>query len=173
MNSNKTKSQTNQPVSAFWFGKSRLVKIPINKRADKVPRHSRRRGSMLVEVTISAGLVATLLIIISQLVVQLQRQTKLVDRHILAQQTLENLLEDAVRAPWSSLTSEMLAKLELPETALAGIPLAELSGEVFEEQNPVQAKQVTLRLSWQRVAGIPSRPLILTTWVYKQQEVKP
>jgi len=136
-------------------------------------RLAARRGSMLLEVIVSAALLAVLLTIINQVVVQLHRQTRLVDRHLLAQQTLENLLEDAVGFPWSSLTSDRLAKLELPELTREKLPDAMLSAEVSEEEDPVLAKRVTLRLSWRSASGKPRPPLVLTTWVYKQMEAQP
>lgn len=173
MNSNKANSLSRQPFLFSWLGKEGLAETVVNQRTRKTLGQAARRGSMLVEVTVSAALLATLLVIINQTVVQLHRQTKLVDRHLLAQQTLENLLEDAVRTPWSALTTDTLANLELPEIALAKIPQAELSGEVTEELVPVPAKRVTLRLNWQGVSGSPQRPMVLTTWVYKQQEVNP
>lgn len=144
----------------------------MNQLPKKIERLAARRGSMLVEVTVSAALLATLLIIINQVIVQLHRQTKLVDRHLLAQQTLENSLEDAIRIPWSALTSDSLAKLELPEFAREKLTQAVLSGEVSEEEDPVLAKRVTLRLSWRGATGSLRRPLVLTTWVYKQPEDK-
>jgi len=133
---------------------------------------------MLIEVTASAAMLATLLILINQTVVQLHRHTQLVDQHLLAQQTLENSLEDAIRTPWSSLTSDTLAQLDLPEIARKKLPQAVLSAEVVEdnvteEGDPVLAKRVTLRLSWRGASGNPRPPLVLTTWVYPQPEDQP
>jgi len=156
---------------------------PPSEPARPRARTSPRRGSMLIEVTVSAALLATLLILINQVVVQLHRHTQLVDRHLLAQQTLENLLEDAIRTPWPSLTSDTLAKLELPEFARKKLPQAVLSADVAEADiteadisekgDPVLAKRVTLRLSWQGASGNPRPPLVLTTWVYQQPEGQP
>lgn len=131
---------------------------------------SRRRGSMLVEVTASAAMLAALLIVINQVVVQLHRQTRLGDQHLVAQQTLENLLEDALRRPWSALTSDAIDGLELPKIAQEKLLRAVLSGDVSEVKEPVLAKRVTLRLSWENSPGSSRRPLVLTTWVFKLPE---
>lgn len=125
---------------------------------------------MLLELGVSAALLAAMLVILSQVIVQLHRHTKLVDRQLAAQQTLENMLEEASRTPWETLTTETLAQLELPQNAPASLRHAKLSSEIFTEEKPALAKRVTLRLTWQ---GSPSKiqpPLVLTTWVYKQPE---
>jgi len=128
---------------------------------------------MLIEVIVSATMLATLLIIIGQVIVQLHCQTRLVDQHLLAQHTLENLLEKTVRSPWSALTTDKITKLALPEIAQEKLPQVVLSGKVSELKDPVLTKRVTLRLSWQNVSGNPQQSLVLTTWVYKQPEVEP
>jgi len=150
---------------------------PARPRARR-PQPRPRQGSMLIEVTASAAMLATLLVLINQAVVQLHRHTQLVDRHLLAQQTLENSLEDAIRIPWASLTSDTLAELDLPEIARKKLPQAVLSADVTEadiseEGDPVLAKRVTLRLSWRGASGNPRPPLVLTTWVYSQPEDQP
>jgi len=132
-----------------------------------------RRGSMLVEVTVSAALLATLLAIIGQVMVQLHKQNRITDRYLHAQQTLENLMEDATRNDWTSLNSETISQLKLSETAEQKLPQAVLNGNVFEQTDPVLAKRVTLQLSWQNASGSTRPPLVLTTWVYKQPEDKP
>lgn len=149
-------------MSSF-HSKSRLN----NTRLNSTRRSGLRRGSMLIELGVSAAMLTAMLVILSQVIVQLHRHTKLVDRQLAAQQLLENMLEEAVRTPWKTLTTETLAGLKLPKNAQTSLRDAKLSSEVSTEAAPALAKRVTLRLTWQ---GSPSKtqpPLVLTTWVYK------
>ena len=138
-------------------------------------RHPRspRRGSMLLEAVVSAGLLGTLFVTIGQVVVLLHRQTGLADRHFVAQQTLENPLEQFTHRPWSEITSAQVDQLELPPLALSKLPRAVLRGEVTDESEPVPAKRITLRLGWRNGPEGASRPLILTAWIYPRPEEQP
>ncbi len=132
-----------------------------------------RRGSMLLEVIVSAGMLGTLLVTINQTLVQLQRQTRFADRQFVARQTLENLLEEFTHRSWSELNGPSVDKLTLPEWAQAKLPAARLVGEVAEESDPVPAKRITLWLGWQNGPGVKQKPCALTTWVYQPLELAP
>ena len=132
-----------------------------------------RRGSMLLEAIVSAGLLGTLFITIGQVVVLLHRQTGLADRHFVAQQTLENLLEQFTHHPWSEINSAQIEQLELPPWVVSKLPHALLRGEVTDESEPVQAKRITLRLGWRNGPEGARKPLVLTTWIYPRPEQQP
>jgi hypothetical protein len=140
---------------------------------NRCARRSPRRGSMLLEAVVSAALLGTLFVTIGQVVVLLQRQTELADRHYVAQQTLENLLEEFTHRPWSEITSARIEQLELPPWVVSKLPRALLQGEVTEEAEPVAAKRITLRLGWRNGPAGASRPLILTTWIYPSPQEQP
>ncbi len=124
----------------------------------------------MLEVIVGAALLATLLIVISQILVRLHAQTALVDRHYAAQQSLENLLEEFSSRDWAAVNSEAIDDLNISGDTSTKLLHARLEGEVVELAEPVTAKRITLRLHWQSVSGIEQRPLILTTWVYPPVE---
>lgn len=131
---------------------------------------SLRCGSMMIEMVIGTALLAALLVIVSQVIVRLQTQTKAVDKHFVAQQTLENLLEEFTAQDWQEITNASVTDLKLPEWVKSKLQQAVLTGEIAEEVEPVAAKRITLRFSWQGASGKQRRPLSLTTWVYRHAE---
>ena len=133
-----------------------------------IARKPSPRGVMLVEIAVSIALLAGLLLLVSQVIVLVQRQTKLVEGHYLAQQALENLLEEAIQQPWTALTTETVNQLAIPDYLQSRLPNVRLAGEVVDENKPVEAKRVTLQLVWQAESREQNKPLSLTTWVYQQ-----
>lgn len=137
------------------------------------PRGSTRRGFMLLEVTVSAVLLCSILVIINQAVVRLHRQTRFTDRQAIAQQALENLLEEFCHRPWSEISTAKVDVLTLPEWVSEKLPAARLIGVVALESDPTAAKRITLQLSWQNSPQVTTKPLTLTTWIYQRPEPQP
>ncbi len=129
-----------------------------------------RVGSMLLEIGVSAALLGTLLVIINQSLVALKRQHRLADRRFVAQEVLENQLAAATQLSYATLTAEKLDALRLSEFATAKLPHAELQAELSQETEPVAAKRITLRLSWQDQPDQTQKPLTLTAWVFPPLE---
>ncbi len=132
-----------------------------------------RRGSMIIELVVSSVLLATLLVTISQVLVLLHRQTRLADRRFVAQQVLENLMEEFSSRPWNELSTAAIPELTLPEEAQAKLPHVALGGEVVDETDPTAAKRISLRLAWQDFPGADQEPLVLTTWVFRKPDTTP
>jgi len=124
----------------------------------------------MLEVIVGAALLGTLLIVINQILVRLHTQTAMVDRHLVAQQTLENLLEEFSSRDWAELDATALSALEIPAWAASKLPQAALEGKLVEVTEPATAKRITLRLRWQSDSGAQRRPLTLTAWVYQRRE---
>lgn len=128
---------------------------------------------MLLEVIVSAGLLTALLVVVSQTLVRLHAQAKIVERRIVAQQTLENMLEEYTIRPWKEIETETIRGLTPPDWVQTKLPQLEVTGSVTEEKDPVVAKRATLQISWQEPTGTQQRPLSLTTWVFRPAEVTP
>ena len=132
-----------------------------------------RGGSLLIEVLVSAGLLATLLVIVNQSLVQLHRHTRLGDRQLYAQQLLENALEELLILPWSELGDAAISNIKLAQDVATRLPAAELSGRITEQAEPLPSKRLMLKLRWQDSPGVWRRPFVLTTWVFRQPEATP
>lgn len=133
---------------------------------------SSRRGTMLVEIIVSAAMLGTLLIIINQMVVRLHKQSAALDKHRFAQVTLENLLEEFTALEWSEISTESISQLSLSDLAKSKLHQVTLEGDVELEQEPVPAKRVQLRMSWQGESGV-AQSLGLATWVFQSVEDEP
>ena len=140
----------------------------------KPPRRlNSRAGALIHDACVSAAMLAALMYGVNQIVVRLHRQTALVDQHYVAQQALENALEDFTASTWEDLNSVGINEIVLSDSTKAKLPQANLQGEVREEPEPVPAKRITLRLTWQDAAERERPPLTLTTWVYQPAESNP
>jgi hypothetical protein len=129
-------------------------------------RFSGRSGSTLLELLVSAALLASLLVIINQSFIALRRQSRLVDRRFVAQQVLENVLEEFCQRPWETLSTESVQQIRLPDFADGKLPHCDIYGEVVDETDPVLVKRVVLRLGWSDYPGQPPQSIALTAWAF-------
>jgi len=151
----------------------------VRSRSSKQRSRSRelsrrnRRGILILEVVVACALLATLLVLINQVIVRIHAQARMVDQRIAAQQLLENAMEEIVSREWDDLKTENLEELRVPESVTQKLPDVTMTGTIKEYLEPVQAKKITLQLSWVQGHGRQIRPVNLTTWVYKRPEVEP
>lgn len=124
-----------------------------------------RRGILLLEITVAVAMLASLLIIVNKMMVQLHQQTAAIDRERLAQQTVENLLEELTSKNWSSVNVSDIDTLSIPESTRQRLSNATIEGDIVERDDPVASKRVTLRLRWFGESNV-ARTLSLTAWVY-------
>jgi type II secretory pathway pseudopilin PulG len=129
-------------------------------------RFRARSGSILLELLVSAALLASLLVIVNQSFVGLRRQSRLVDRRFVAQQVLENVMEEYTQQSWDTLSTESIQKITLPELAVEKLPHCKITGIVVDESDPVLAKRIILRLLWDNHPGRPSQSIGLTSWSF-------
>lgn len=130
-----------------------------------------RRGSLLLEISVAAALLGSLLVIINQMAVRVHRQTAITEQHYVAQQTLQNLLEQLTAEDFQAVSNESIDALSLSSLAQAKLPAGRITGEVVVEENPVPAKRLTLHLYWLREAEAEFSTS-LTTWVYQPLETE-
>jgi len=129
-------------------------------------RLTTRRGMLVLEACVSAAMLAVLLVVVNRIVVSLHRQTAAADRQFVAQQVLDNAMEEVTTGDWDKLSGGALPEFEVSAWAQKKLPGVTLRGEVTEETEPVAARRITLQLTWRDAADRPRRPLTLTTWVY-------
>lgn len=125
-----------------------------------------RRGSMLLEVVVGAGMLAALLVVVNQLATKLNAHAAMLDREFVAQQTVENLLEEFTARPWSELSPEEITNLEVPEWVREKLSNVTCTGEVSEQVFPIVARRILLRLKWDAARSAAQRQVQLVTWVF-------
>lgn len=124
-----------------------------------------RSGFTVLEVVFSTAMLAVLVSLIGQTVVLMNRQTQLAEHHALALQTVENLMEELTALSWDQINEEAVADLTMPASMRGRWPKAALSGRITTTLEPVEAKQLSLRLSL--APDSPTRSAALTTWIYR------
>ncbi len=95
----------------------------------------------------------------------LSSQVRANDSRYLALQAVQSVLEQAENVPWDELTSESVARIELPVSVVARLRDARLSLTVSEEAEP-RAKRIHAELAWTGRGGQPARPMRLSAWVF-------
>lgn len=125
-------------------------------------------GFTIVEVAAGTAMLAVLLTLVGQMLVATRHSARVADQSARWLQVVDNALEEFVAAPWAEIDQESVAKLKLSDDVRRRWPLARLSGTVTASTEPLEAKQVTLRLSLG--SDSPDRPVSLTTWVYRKME---
>jgi type II secretory pathway pseudopilin PulG len=121
---------------------------------------------MLLELLVCAALLASLIAIVNQSFVGLQRQSRLADRRFVAQQVLENVMEEYSQQSWDTLSTESIQEITLPKLAVEKLPHCKITGKVVEEDDPVLAKRILLRLLWNDYPGQSSQSMTLASWSF-------
>jgi Tfp pilus assembly protein PilV len=138
------------------------------------PQAARGRAAMtMFEVAVAAAMLAVFLVSATRVMATLSAQQRAAERHALALQAANNLLEEFSNRSWQALTpqaaDEWSAKALLETKDLPG---ATLSAAVVDQSAPVVAKRVSVSLAWQTPGGRPAAPIRLTAWVYPSGQVE-
>ena len=123
-------------------------------------------GFTFLEVLLAAAMLAVLFSVVGQLIVNMKRQTRLVEHQALALITIENSMENLTALPWDEIDDATIATLPLPAGVLDRWPDAKLTGSVTSSSDPVEAKRIALSLSLSPESR--TRPTSLTTWIYRR-----
>jgi prepilin-type N-terminal cleavage/methylation domain-containing protein len=124
-----------------------------------------RHGFTFIEVIAAAAMLAALFALASQMLVQAQRHSRVVEQRALALRTVENGLEELTARPWDEINNGAITRLALPQPLARQWPQARFSGSVEELADPAPTKRLSLQL-----ALTPNQPALsakLTTWIYR------
>lgn len=145
--------------------------IPYSRaapRAAVVRKPPARAGFTLLELTISAILLAVVMATAIPTVAWIVRQRQASDRQQLAVLAVGNLMERLTALPWDELTTEGVSRVALPEGLSDRLPDARLEINVSTSPDEPQARRVSIILVWDEpIAGTKSAPIRLTAWVYR------
>lgn len=123
-----------------------------------------RRGSMLTELIVAAGLLVTSISLLATGVVAGWKLQRLERQQNVATDELSNQLEQLlVLSPAAAATA--IAQLEPSSWALQTLPNAKLSAELIDDHF---GSRVVLEIHWQRIGD--STPLIAVGWLDTAQE---
>jgi prepilin-type N-terminal cleavage/methylation domain-containing protein len=124
----------------------------------------RRSGFTLLEIAVSAAMLAVLLLVVGKTIVAVEVSARRADEHAESLRVVDNLLEQLLAAPWDAIDAGAIGRLTLPEYVQTRWPAARVSGSVQNVDEPVPAKRVSLTLS---PRGADGRSMTMTTWIYQ------
>lgn len=128
----------------------------------------------LVETAVAAAMLAVFMITATRMMATLSAQRQASERHGIALQTANNLLEELSSHSWRALTPEAAADwAEKASQELERLPGAKLTAEVVDETEPVVVKRLSVSLAWKTPAGRPGAPIRLTAWVFPRAQAEP
>ena len=125
---------------------------------------TRCRGSMFVETAIGISLAIVVMIAVAQLVAVVAKQRREVSQTRLATQEVANAMERVIVLPWSELTTETIAGLDVSRPAMVGLDDPQWSITVAESNAAFPTKQVEIALSWRDHANRRVEPVRLVAW---------
>jgi hypothetical protein len=126
----------------------------------------RRRGALLIDVVMAAGMLAVALAVAVQMIGRLTAVRRALDRRQFAAAAAENTLERLAARRYDELTEESSG----PETLDPGVARvlrdARLSVTVERESQAggLAGKWIKVELRWPGAGGVDERPVVLTTW---------
>ena len=129
-----------------------------------------RRGSMLTELIVAGGLLATTMGLVATCVVAGQRLQRMQREQTLAVDELSNQLERLISLPPSEM-DKGLQELEPSVWAIERLPDSKLTAQRHSDE---LGDRVELQLQWKRVGNPP--PLIAVAWLAARKpaaETKP
>ncbi len=127
-------------------------------------RLSPRRGSMLTELMVAAGLLVTSISLLATGTVAGWKLQRLERQQNVATDELSNQLEQLL-ALSPEAVADAIAQLEPSAWALQTLPNAELSAELIDDHF---GSRIVLEIQWQRIGD--STPLIAVGWLDTSQE---
>ena len=132
---------------------------------------SRRRGSLLPELAMSAVMLAIVMTLTVKVLGYAGQQRRSSDLRQRALLEVANVMEQITCDPFERITSERARRVSISPTAAGMLRGAELAVEVKEEQpGPGRsAKRIAIRLRWMGRSGEWEAPVRLTTWVERRR----
>jgi type II secretory pathway component PulJ len=126
-------------------------------------RGAGREGFTLIEVVVTGALMMAAMTLLAQSMVQVAANRRLVERHTLALNEVDNLMERLTAADWSRGTPEWATKPEMTDEARRMLPHANLTVQISTPEGDPEARRVEVALR----SGEPAATLArLVCWVY-------
>ncbi len=145
---------------------SRRTRKPFSKRTDP-------RGFTLTETTVAMFILAAAIVAVAQLMAAVAKHRITAERETVARQEAANLMERVFAMPWTELTEEHVASLQLSETCQQRLPNPQLNISVESAAGTPAGRQIRVELTWRDSSGQYRRSASLTAWRYAAEEPGP
>jgi type II secretory pathway pseudopilin PulG len=128
-----------------------------------------RNGITLVEIVAAVSVLAVLLATSVQMLSALSQRGRAAERRTLANETAQAMVEQLASMRWDDLTPQAAERLAVPDQVQPFLPGAKLEAVVVDEQEPVAAKRIFVKLTWTSPGGQPAGPVQLTAWSFPDE----
>jgi Tfp pilus assembly protein PilV len=131
----------------------------------------RRRGSLLVEVTIGTVLLAIIMTVTVQVLGFAAHERGAAERRQRALLEAGNLMERITAYSFDEVTAERVRRITLSESARQALAGAELAIDVAAINHAADdaAKRISVRIRWHNRAGLWEGPVRLTSWINRRR----
>ncbi|MGC8642592.1 MAG: hypothetical protein ACP5XB_22270 [Isosphaeraceae bacterium] len=135
----------------------------------KAAERPARRGSLLVELALSAAMLMIAMGLTVKVLGWVGVQRRNWERRQIAVQEAANVMERLTARPFESVTPESTRDIPLSARARQSLPGVELKVDVRENDRAGGAgsKRVAIALRWQGRSGEWDAPVHLTSWIYR------
>ena len=125
-----------------------------------------RKGVTILEATVAAALLGTLMMVCLHLLSATSAQRRALDQRQAAVIELSNEMERLTALPWAEMTRLKPADERISPWARAILPEAKLKVELATPAGDPAARRITTSLRWQDRNGEFLSPVTLTAWRY-------
>lgn len=136
-------------------------------------RRSRsRRGSLLVEVTMSSVLLVIVMVLTVKVLGWVALERRGVERREQAVLEVANLMERVTARPYDAVTPGLARELAETARAAESLPDADLKIDIAESQPGAgrSAKRIAIQLRWRDQSGEWTGPVHLTSWIESRRK---
>jgi hypothetical protein len=135
------------------------------------PIRSRRRGSLLPELAMSAVMLAIVMTLTVKVLGYAGQQQRSADHRQRAVLEVANVMERITASPFDEITAARARRVSISPAAAGSLSGSELAVDVTEEQpGPGRsAKRIAIRLRWKGRSGEWEAPVRLTTWIERRR----
>jgi len=131
---------------------------------------TRRRGGLLIELVICGTLLGAVTATLVPTIRHIGLQRRYTAQSEAALLEVENLMEQATAVPWSELTTERLAPLQISSQLATQLSDSHLEIRVDIDPHDSLAKIVAIELNWNAGPAQPAPVTRLCTWVYSRED---
>ncbi|MEE8451060.1 MAG: hypothetical protein V3R99_04065 [Thermoguttaceae bacterium] len=123
-----------------------------------------RRAMTLLETIVAAAMLTGIMTVCLQMLSVVAAQHRVTEARQMAIREAANTMERLSAMPWDELATETLQSEKLSELATQRLTGAELTIDITESSDPLDAKRIALSIRWKDRAGQFVRPVKLTAW---------
>jgi Tfp pilus assembly protein PilV len=133
---------------------------------------NRRRGSLLIEVTMATVILIIIMSVALKVVGFAAHERLAAERRERARFEAANVMEKMAALPFDEITPERAGRIVLSDTSRQRLPGCELTVQVSTVASAAQAspaKRIAVKLRWRGQSGEWESPVRLTSWTHARR----